>query len=431
VGDVTADYVAQFSGDAYSITSKGNKIAVLVCVPTTDVFYWLSEDNGVNWTRHTVFDSPIPDGYREETTTITDTPFVCDGTGAIAIGDDGTIHVAFAIFRMLDETPGDASYSYFGLLGDGVVYWNSTMGEIGHYGSVRKYDLNPDVLLAHNYKVMRSPDLDGDGIVSIQIPNDPEHVYAQASHYGLGVSTSPQLVESAGNVYLFYTSCTEYPFLDEDYNGYFYRGVFGTKLTNNGANWDGKISWLSYGMPFTYVLWENYNPELIAASRIASSEDVYPVVASKIVNGKINMLWQTDPASGCEIKENSSSVAGYPSNINFLSIEAATIGTFNNLDEIYQGLWQESGIVENSISKMNIYPNPAVNEVILEFLSKESINATVTITNVLGQEVYNKNLTLNNGLNKITTNVSHLSNGFYIVNVKSATGNVTQKLIKK
>jgi hypothetical protein len=78
---------------------------------------------------------------------------------------------------------------------------------------------------------------------------------------------------------------------------------------------------------------------------------------------------------------------------------------------------------------MKMYPNPATTSVIITVNSLTSSQATLSVTNLMGQTVCNNAVTLSAGTNQLSLNVSELSNGFYMVNIKSNTGTTTQKLI--
>lgn len=81
------------------------------------------------------------------------------------------------------------------------------------------------------------------------------------------------------------------------------------------------------------------------------------------------------------------------------------------------------GVGDNLADLVNIYPNPATTTINIE------VPANVEITDVALYDVLGKNTgaTLING----TIDVSNLSRGVYILNVKSTQGTLTQKVIKR
>lgn len=420
VGNVTSAQIGQFSGDSYAIASNGDNVAILVADSWNDVFMWKSTDNGVNFTKTTIVDSPIADGYNESTTEILDTPYVADGACAIALSATGTAHVAFGLTRVLNDVLGDGSYSYFPGV-DGLFYWNESMPTI----TASTYTLEPDSLILAGYTVFVKEDMDGDDTVwYLNGGNWPK--------YGLGSISMPQLLVDGNNVYMVYTQTLDYPFVDVNSSSY-YRGVFGKKSTDGGATWSTGTSWLSYNKDNFYVEdWENYSIDTYQDCLWVDGENMFPTISPKVVNGKISMTWQWDYFAGCEIKENSVNVAGQPSSIYFMQLDANDLGVYNAITDVYNGLCiDHTSIVDNTLTGMALYPNPANNQVTVAISSNETANATLSIYNLMGQCVYAESVNVMEGSNFIPVNISNLNTGIYMVNVKTAQGTSTQKLIVK
>ncbi len=87
----------------------------------------------------------------------------------------------------------------------------------------------------------------------------------------------------------------------------------------------------------------------------------------------------------------------------------------------------------NAFNEVNLYPNPTNGEFNLSINVAASIEASLVITNLMGQSVEVVNLQLNQGENLINMNESHLPSGVYVVNIISeTTGEITvKKLIKE
>ncbi|MBL4664196.1 MAG: T9SS type A sorting domain-containing protein [Flavobacteriaceae bacterium] len=81
------------------------------------------------------------------------------------------------------------------------------------------------------------------------------------------------------------------------------------------------------------------------------------------------------------------------------------------------------GLGDNLADLVNIYPNPATTIINIDVPTSVEI-LSVTLYDVLGK---NTGATLTNG----TIDVSNLSRGVYILNVKSTQGTLTQKVIKR
>ncbi len=75
-----------------------------------------------------------------------------------------------------------------------------------------------------------------------------------------------------------------------------------------------------------------------------------------------------------------------------------------------------------SANNVSVYPNPSKGGITIDATS--TINGNIELLNVVGEKVYNS--TIND--THTTFNVNNLANGIYILNIKSATGNYTQRI---
>ena len=434
VGDVTPDYIKHFSGDSYAIAVNGDKVAILVCDMRYDNFYWLSEDGGITFgSRQLVYETALP--AEIYSTTLFDETYVCDGSGAIAIDDNGIVHVALGIMGASDDDPSDEAISIY-LSTNCLLYWNSTKQPIlMNLCDTARYNLHPDTLKKAGYSVLQIPTLDETNTLYFLRGTEDHHTIP---NYGVGGASMPQLLTDGDNVYLIYSALMQYPLVDFEQAEH-YRGIFAAKSTNNGETWPDAtvngVSWLSYGRDLFLVDWVNYdttyteNNDFVPPYLFVYSENVYPTLAANIADGKINVMWQSSLLPGKDVG-GATNISSNISNIYWFSIDADSIGIYNNTREVYTGIWNPPvSISENSIKNTKIYPNPANSQVALELTSTNANTATLTITNVMGQVVMSQTENLSAGHNTINFNVSHLSKGFYLVNVNTPTGKVTQKLI--
>lgn len=81
----------------------------------------------------------------------------------------------------------------------------------------------------------------------------------------------------------------------------------------------------------------------------------------------------------------------------------------------------------------NLYPNPTQGNSQLVVSSKQKCEATITVTNLLGQQVYASPVSLVSGENTIELKLSNLSNGIYTVTLTSQANSLPQiyKLAKQ
>lgn len=424
VGDVNSQEVSAFSGDAYAIAAKGNNVAILNASTFSDVFLWKSTDQGLNFTKTTIFEHPYP-GFNETSTLVLDTPYVADGSCAVAIDDNGSAHVAFGITRLLNDDLSDGTTSYFpGVVG--MLYWNENQQPILN---TNVYTLQPDNIAEAGYTVIKRSDLNNDGGAywsagDVDFPS-----------YGVSVVSMPQLVAENGKVYLFYSAILDWPFMDVNNDAAkYYRGVFATKSVDNGNSF-GDVSWLSYNKDCYYLddwSWVSDTNDIMEHAMNAlyiDGESVFPQVAPQIINGQINMYWQQDFFAGSYVKDGGNINESY---IHYQTLDADSVGIYNNTNEVWQGIWiDHTGLSNKVISGMKMYPNPATDNVNVSFSSEESANAVLSVMNLMGQTVYTENVSIHEGYNLVNLSVNQFTSGVYMVNITTSKGISTQKLIVK
>jgi len=88
-----------------------------------------------------------------------------------------------------------------------------------------------------------------------------------------------------------------------------------------------------------------------------------------------------------------------------------------------------SATSQNSASNSMIYPNPASNNAVLAIELKENSNVDLTILNTIGQVVKASKAQGQVGQNNVNIDLSGLSTGVYMVNVKVGNATSTKKLI--
>lgn len=88
------------------------------------------------------------------------------------------------------------------------------------------------------------------------------------------------------------------------------------------------------------------------------------------------------------------------------------------------------GATPKEIGELNLYPNPADNDVAIELVLNEKATVQVTVTNITGQLIHRLPAqTLNAGTRTWHYNTANLSSGIYMINVLAADGKVSKKLV--
>ena len=79
---------------------------------------------------------------------------------------------------------------------------------------------------------------------------------------------------------------------------------------------------------------------------------------------------------------------------------------------------------------MDIYPNPASNQVTIDLAANSNLELNIRLVNLLGKEVisvYNGNV--KQGNQEFTVNTSSLEAGVYFVTIDNGTSSKTEKLV--
>jgi hypothetical protein len=79
---------------------------------------------------------------------------------------------------------------------------------------------------------------------------------------------------------------------------------------------------------------------------------------------------------------------------------------------------------------VDIYPNPATDNATISFEATESGKTTISLSNMLGQEVYTNSLGLMSS-GKVTIPLQSMASGVYSVTLKCGNAVINKKLIKK
>jgi hypothetical protein len=79
----------------------------------------------------------------------------------------------------------------------------------------------------------------------------------------------------------------------------------------------------------------------------------------------------------------------------------------------------ESAIATENISAVNLYPNPAQDNMTLQFVSNNNNAVRTNVYNLSGQRVMNAENTAIQGLNTFNINTSQLTNGVYIFEIEN------------
>lgn len=83
-----------------------------------------------------------------------------------------------------------------------------------------------------------------------------------------------------------------------------------------------------------------------------------------------------------------------------------------------------------NVEGFQVFPNPVRNTANIQLELTKSMDLTMTVTNLMGQEFINQPLNLNAGDNSFQVEMSELPTGLYMVSLKSETGVITYRIQK-
>jgi hypothetical protein len=115
-----------------------------------------------------------------------------------------------------------------------------------------------------------------------------------------------------------------------------------------------------------------------------------------------------------------------------VSVESGPPVTLGYMDFYYETYEDGvSGINPIANNKdFNVYPNPFSNDINIDWKGKQQSNATIRLTNIVGQEVYKTSMKLTTGKNSVS--IPSLNSGNYILLIQDADGKSwSSKMVKK
>ncbi|MDA0974188.1 MAG: T9SS type A sorting domain-containing protein, partial [Bacteroidetes bacterium] len=299
---VGSDFFTSFTGDAYTIISDGDEIAIACFGDFADTFVLRSSDNGDTWTKTVIYDFPV-DLYDEseiidlDEDGFADTLESSDGAGALLFDSNGQLHAVFGNMRYLDEDLGDGTFSYFPAT-SGMYYWNESMGANSAGITFDLYDV------------------DGDGFVFGPATNFPA--------YQFSLNGMPSMAkDDNGNIYLVYSAMVDNVF--EDGTGVNYRHIYVTSSPDGGETWMG---------PY------DVSPE-DPEEETDQIECVYPYVYPEVIDGSLAILYHRDYGTGLVVRSDE------------------TIDSDNSVIYLEVTVDEVLGIEESQVdSPFTLFPNP-------------------------------------------------------------------------
>jgi hypothetical protein len=351
---VGSEFFNAFTGDAYTIISEGDEIAIACFGDFADTFVLRSSDNGSTWTKTVIYDFPV-DLYDEseiidlDEDGFADTLESSDGAGALLFDGNGMLHAVFGNLRYLDEDLGDGSFTYFPAT-SGMYYWNEDMGANGAELTFEPFDADEDGFIF-------DPSLDWPA-------------------YQISLNGMPSMArDDNGNIYLVYSAVVDNVF--EDGTGVNYRHIYVTSSPDGGQTWLG---------PY------DVSPE-DPEEETDQIECVYPYVYPEVIDGSLAILYHRDYGTGLVVRSDE------------------TIDSDNSVIYLEVTVDEVLGLTESSVeSPFSLFPNP--NSTGVMTIDGVNGNYQYYISDVLGKRVAEGRVV--QGMN--TLDITALGEGVYLMN---------------
>ena len=395
----TDEHLDIYSADDYSIATNGDVVAICY----TAVFYghalvMKSTDNGQTWERIVVWENPYIGDWETDENTITpeETPAQTPVHSTVAVGPDGTVHVAFSVATYAHTELGNTFSYYYGRTADGIAYWNDTKAALTN---LRLWEDDPE---NEGYVLHSMDSVNFCGWLPF---------YSNIADFN-----NDAVYKNDDYIYQFYGSCSGFPALSVDPEGNLAL-AYSTPDTEREL-FDNTAYYRSTVMSYKAANEEGWH---VAVEHVFD-DFMHMVDESMFVNaapsvtrqGEFWFSYVADNVPG--LAWGSGASQSSPENnqcyVFKISSEFIPVGTEEIIarDVVY-----------------NVYPNPASDYIFVS--SSMDADATVTFTNLAGQTVKVVNTNLTTGDNSVSIN--DLNSGVYFCTVSANGYSHTTKVVVK
>ena len=384
---MTSDDIAGVSADDYAwAIPRGDTIAFVVFGGVADGFVMKSFDNGDTWEKVTFYNSPDPffDGNGG------DLPRCGGGDGYndVQIDKDGNVHVVFGRQIHVDDVADDGSWSYYPY-SDGLVYWNETMEPLDT-ASIG------NAIIPADWSTL--PIYQNGQLAAYTHENDAGDSIVGVAPYYCSLTSMGQLA------------------LTEDENGTTIATVVYAGLALGYVNDE-----LQQNFRHIYKVQSELDgnwtePEDLTGDVFhLASECVYPSMMAQ--NNIFHIAYETDGLPGNSLQPSGGNHSPVDNNIVYLPLSPYPVGVQEN----------------NAVSTIEVAqnrPNPARTKTLINVKAPKG-DVQLSVSNMLGQEVYRTQKTSNGTGVQFTVNVEDFNTGVYFYTVKFGENSVTKKMIVK
>jgi hypothetical protein len=363
------------NADAYAIDATSSKVAIVIGGLQDDLALWQTTDGGQNWTKTIIDTFLMPGVLRDRTKSYPGN----NGAVEVLIDNNGKTHVFYPWLGSFYDTivgVDTSRYVSYGNNVNGIIHWSEyTDGNNSYLPAViagGMLDVNADQTLTVGANT-RARDWGGYGNALSFSQGGATVTYA-------ALTTMPSAsIDASGNMFLTYTSVIEDDLSADDEN---YSDIYVVYSSDSGKTWSA--------------------PQNI--TQTIGVEEVFPCQA-RVADNNIRLMYLEKNDPGIFVGQTSGNNPEQPQiPVKYLEVPVSKIIAGNaGVNSVNNYTF---GVSQN-------YPNPFNNETNFTLNLKKAGNVSMKITNVIGQEVYFKNLgNMSAGSQTLNFN-SKLSSGVY------------------
>ena len=371
-----------FGGDTYIWAEpKGDTIAFAFGHFLGGLWIMKSFDNGLTWNKSTVYEFPAFTGEDSPDVTTYDENF------AIALDNEGKVHLAVTRYKMVHYNSTAASWNYYPYT-DGLVYWNESMPAI----DTAIYN-NLDSLENRGMIIGYMLDYNSNG--EIEFPEVGASEIPWGDYRYVGPTSFPQMViDDNNNMFVSYSA------LRED-------------LVNTGANPNTQLYRHLYVVSKMNGQPEWMEPVDLNDDVMHSYDEVVWTSMVSAADGNLHFLCQMDPepgtSMGADADEPGENYITYITFPTFVSVKPVDIA-----------------------KEVTISPNPASEYANVQVMLNNAGKVEINVYDVMGKLVMTKNYgQQSTGSHIYKINTASLPAGVYVFNVQAGGSQTSKKVIVK
>ena len=428
-----------YSADSYVMAANGDVVAIMLVSVYGHGYVIKSTDNGETWTKIKFWDNPYAGDWDNDPNTlfgnsddiyIDDTEQYGPDLGTICIDNNGMVHGAFSGHHYAHLELGTGYTYWYSRTIDGIFYWNENMGTMQGPEWVCPDDQTVIPSDPHNVCRMWWPtDATGEYIVrnfesanliGFLTPDENFQNFANdnflVSGYFQTPATMPAIgVDETGTIGIAYSVPDLSRELSND--GKYLRSIMVAFIEPGYVMGDatGDYSEIPGDCYYEYV-------KLQDADEFMHSYDeaIYPVCPTNTTNEEFWFAYQADDTPGLFAGSNAAQAAATD---NFIWVQKVVPD--------YPGVGVNEHNAVNPMTSTRVYPNPANDVLNIEVSASQASEMSISIFNIMGQNVMNQSVSLTTGMNTRPVNISELNSGIYFVTVKANGFENTMKFIVK